>query len=709
MNSQNTQIESISEIKPDSINKTIFSESLCKISFKIFTHDADVEILYDPTDNTFNAYALILFNLKNDIKLSDKLTGGKLPLDKLTTGKFPVDKNIDNLNQKLRDKANEKLMNWIRNKDNIDFIDRISLTLTGQCHFLYNDKPIWNEDETINPNILDSKGRVQLNKLTHRDDNIVKIINAGNSPVSGTWLNYEFLPEMLRISSKNYRVLANHYQALLLPKLTLENSSFESEVQQLDKWHHTLYNDYIESFQEIAKEKVPHLKGSATEKLTIKLLNQVFNPHPEEYNNIEHIGQTEKHSCDIRIIDERILVEVKMVKSRPYPENDKFVRDLKENASSVKAGIFINWANDEIQTHIEQNPLRFYINRKDFTIPYLTIIRNTLINENNISNIRDQLTSEYDNQFAHNTETSDKIIQNGTVFYTNILKAILARVKLNSQFKPFINLTDIDEPEKVKQTIQRGDTSELIRNEYITEFIALNFDKFKHGYITEEAKLDYLDYLISKGLYFATDDDASTALKSHLRVDRTTAPRKYKFLKGTENDYSKINVSNIDTSKLVKYEQAVQNGLTTYEQAIKDFTSLPDQQAKIQKPKGFSSENFNLEFKNYVIDIVKPETFGITYLRFMEFYYEYMATNFVQTRKSKKNKWLLPSTDKAKAFLNDFSTFAKTELTLNKNISYEKLSDKYSKIKGNLEYLSKTTTLPLFKQLRDAFIKQATD
>ena len=640
--------EKFLEIRPETINKIIFSEDLCKISFKVLTHNTPVEILYNPTRNMFNAFSLILFNLRNDSN----------SLDKLSTGKLPVNENPDKLIQKLRDKATDILVSWMRNKDNIDFIDRISLMLTGQYHFIYNDKFIWNEDGTIINDILDLNGRVQLNKLTHRKDNILERIK-GNSPISGTWLNFEFLPEMLRISNINYRVLANHYQALLLPKLSLENKSFESEVKQLDEWYHSLYDDYVKSFKEIDEEKTPALKGSATERLTIKILNQVFNPHPEEYNNIEHIGQSEKHTCDIRIIDEQILVEVKMVKSQPYHGNNKFIRDLKENASTTKAGIYINWATNDIQTHIEQNPLRFYINRKDFNVPFLKIIQNTLINENGISTIRSQIENKYNNQLAHNMEVSEKLIQNGTIFYTNIMKAMLARMKLDPNIKSYVNITDAENEEKVLETIQRGDSKEIF-DEYVKEFISLNFDKFKVGYITEDAKLDLLEYTISKGLYFMTEDDMSAAFKSRLRLDRHLAPRKYKFMKGTENIYNQIDISKIDKTNLTNYEEAVSKGMTTYEKSVEQFLSLPENQLKINNPDGFKTDNFNQKYSEYVKNIIKPESFGITYYRFMKYYYQYMVNNFIQITCKKKTKYINSTSEKGINLLSSAINFFKS-------------------------------------------------
>ena len=55
----------IQEIRPDTIEKVIINDDLCKVSFRIFTHDQNIEILYNPVRNMFNATKLIQFALNN--------------------------------------------------------------------------------------------------------------------------------------------------------------------------------------------------------------------------------------------------------------------------------------------------------------------------------------------------------------------------------------------------------------------------------------------------------------------------------------------------------------------------------------------------------------------------------------------------------------------------------------------------------------------
>ena len=174
----NKSIQSqIQEIRPDTIEKAIISDDLCKISFKIFTHDQNIEILYNPVRNMFNATKLIQFALNNinELKTSKNIDGIS---EKKKGGNFPPFDETEDLTSN-NDDPKEILNSWFRNKDNIEFIDQISFQLTGKFHFMYNNKPIWNENVIIK-DVLDFKGRVQLSLLSHNKDNILERIK-GNT------------------------------------------------------------------------------------------------------------------------------------------------------------------------------------------------------------------------------------------------------------------------------------------------------------------------------------------------------------------------------------------------------------------------------------------------------------------------------------------------------------------------------------------------
>lgn len=681
----------IKEIRPNTLNKVIFSDDLCKLSFNVFTHNKPVELLYNPKRNMFNATKLIQFALEN--------VNRKILVNEIKGGNFRLIKETENNDSKSR--STRLIENWLRDIDNIEFIDEVSLRLTGNHHFLYNDKVIWNEDGTIVNEVVDASGRFQASKVVHREDNIIERIK-GNTPISGTWLNYEFLPEMLRISSMDYRVLANHFQAALLPFLTNHNISFEQQVIQ--QQYQCLVEQEI--LDEIDLEQKPVFKGSKTEKYCAELFKKVFETDPdfEDVSIVSH----EKHTCDIRLKRERLLVEVKMVKSSPRPGDDKFIRDLKENANSIAAGVYINFGNNTMSTHFEFNPFRIYLNRKDFNESYLTFIRDSFSDYNHVPSIAEQMNpssqAESSKQLAINTEISSSIIRKGTLYFSDALLAIISNLKADSRLSEYINKTDLVDRQKVLQNIQRGEDMNDF-DQYIKEFLAIHLSDFEKGFLQEEAKNLFEEYLISKGVDCMKDSDIAQLLNSYTKLIRASVAgrqRKYTIKKGLIDEINKIDVSKIDVNNLITLEEAISKGLISPEQSIKDFLQLEEIEQFMSNPNGCLSSELSSKYRDYVYSEIQPKNYNITISRFMQHYYDYMAEHYVQLAgKTNKNKYMSFNNPIAKQSLKEFDDCVKHELSTNKNASYDSIMKIYDSLNTVTPKLTKTTTLPRFRALKD--------
>ena len=677
------------EIRPETMNKIVFSKDLCKISFNVFTHNAPVEILYNPIDNTFNAFSLILFNLKNDVNSSDKLTPGKFPVDKLTVGKFPTDENPDKLDQKLRDKAKDILVSWMRNKDNIDFIDRISLMLTGKYHFSYNDKSIWNENGTIIKDILDSKSRVQLDKLTHREDNIVKKINAGNSPVSGTWLNFEFLPEMLRISNMNYRVLANHFQALLLPYLTNQNISFEQATSKLQRkllWQ-------MEMLNEIDTISNPGEKGKAMERYTTTLLREVFinseeqNEHNEE--NVKLISNL-PHTCDIQIINEKILVEVKAVKKDLTANDVKFINDILAHPNTINAGIYVNFFDDSIKTRMEFNPLRFYVNRYDFDDKMLTLIKNTIdFYERKLLDTRE--TNRQFNSIAKVKEIEQAAVDYFYIDFKRILMGVLARAKLDSDLKDLpIHSSDITNPEKLNKDVAVAQNIKEIE-EAVKEFIGANYDKFNTEYFTLQAKNDAVAYLTSKGLPNPGVQKVADIFNVYLKTDRSKLSESKKLvyvfkpeqLHIFDEHKNKLKDSSFqEENVIIESNESVE--LPNIEEISDVFFSKPENIQAINDEKGIKQDVLAARFRNF-IKTDYQEKYKLNPSKYTIAFQSQALKHCVQFGKDKKHhKYISKELPKAQEYLNTLRQMINEEYEKDNKLNYSKFNAIYkSKINAD--------------------------
>lgn len=697
----NAQTVQISEINPITVNKNVFSDDLCKLSFKVFTHNAPVEILYNPLDITFNAFALILFNLRNEFNLSNKLTVGKLPTDELTSGKLPLDGNSDKSEQKLRNKAHDKLMSWMRNKDNVDFIDRISLMLTGEYHFFYNDNPIWNEDGTIIIDILDSSGRVQIDKLTQKDDNIVKKINAGNSPLSGIWLNFEFLPEMLRISNMNYRVLANHFQAVLLPYLSNKNLSLEQYTN--NKQRKLLWSQKM--LDEIDKCKSPVEKGKLMEKYVATLLREVF-PNSEEQNktgaeNVK-IVSNHPHTCDIELINEKILVEVKAVKNDLTANDVKFINDVLAHPTTINAGIYVNLFDESLITRIEFNPLRFYINKYDFDDRILLVIKHTIdFFERKLIDTR-----ETNRQF--NSITKIKSLEQACIDYfyidfKRIMMGILARAQLDPDLKALpIHTTDLEEPAKIERDVELASKSNEI-DEAIKSFINIHYSKFINEYHAKEARKDIMSYLVEMNLPNPGDKFISTKLKTYLNKHRSSLQvgkfQVYTIKDEMENLFhqEEQETTNRNTSNDEMKEPP------TLEEMGNKFFQLESIQSAINDEKGIKQDVLSARFKNF-IKTNYSKKFKLNLSLYTKEFQSLALKRCVQYGKDKKHHiYISNETQRAKNYIQTLKAMINEEYEKDKRLNYTKFDAIYKSKVNEEDRLTKPIIL---KELNEVIKRQ---
>ena len=658
----------IEEIRPSTLNKVIFSDDLCKLSFNIFSNDTLIEILYNPKRNMFNATALI--------------------------NKVGVDPR--------------RLKTLMRSADFMRFVDRISYLLFGHYHYLYQGESIWNNDKTIKSELLDVKSNIIRSKLEETEDNVIETILNGPNTTRGTWFHYEFLPRILRYINEDYEILANHYESTLLPYLTNHKVSFEQEVIQ--KQYQCLIEQDI--LDEIDKEQKPVFKGSKTEKYCAELFKKVFETD-SDYEDVSIVSH-EKHTCDIQLKRERLLVEVKMVKNSPRPGDDKFIRDLKENANSIAAGVYINFGNNTMPTHIEFNPFRIYLNRKDFNESFLTFIRESFSNHD-IPSIAEQMkTSSQQNessqQLAINTEISSSIIRKGTLYFSDALLAIISNLKADARLSQYINKTDITDRESMLQQIQRGEDMNDF-DKYTKEFLAIHLKEFEKGMVQDVAKMLFEEYLISKGMDSMKDSDIVHTLNCYAKLMRPSVvgrQRKYKIRKGMLDEIRQIDISKIDTNNLITLEEAVSKGLTSPEQAIKDFLQLPRVKEFTSNPSGFTSNSISMNFREYIHTQIQPEKYNITLSRFAQYFYKYMSENYVQiSGKTNKNRYFTFDNPIAIQSLKEFDECVENALAQNKNITYTSMIKAYDKLETMTPKLTKTTSMPRFAELKKSMQAQS--
>lgn len=626
--------EDFIEIKPETVNKIPINEKkgIYKMSCNL-TDDEYFEIIYDINANTFNAPKLV---------------------------------------KSLGDKSRQNFIDWIRGSKVNEYIDYLS-------HYLFANQ---------NPRIYDNEEEFKKNR-------VIYINESGDPIMSGTWLNFELLPEILRFSSNKYRFLANHYENMLLIHLSNKSISFEQEVKA--KEYQTLItNQLIEKLNKIPE---PFKKGSEAEKAVAQLLSEVFDP--EDINIISN----HPHNCDIQIEKDKILVEVKAVKNDSSKNDLKFVKDLISHHDSINCGVYVNLLDPKIKTHVEINPLRFYLNPEDFNIVMLKIIKQTckVINRKLIDNTE---SLEQYKQLLINRQVSEEFINHEAIFHKKLLKRIEARMKLmlmkeKDPLAEVLTFDDIDYIEKKEESLEQEKPIETA----IDEFITKNYNKFKENYPTKQAKIDIINYLNEQHITIPKWTEIQTILNTRVDKKRDNTeegkPHVYMFYEGMEDKF-KPTKEQTSTFNEQPINETKQNFSTvTGDELIKEFISIPKYNEKLNSDKGFKAEDIAAAFRETMKrDFAKKYNIP-NILVYTSKFQQLILKYCIQFKRNSKNFYIFKESTFAQDLLNDFNEIFNNIYSKNEHINYNEFEKLYNDRKGNMIKLTRPIILPLFNEYKD--------
>ena len=612
----------IHEIKPTNMKKVVLSDDLCKLSFKIFTNK-DVEILYNPKRNMFNATAL----MNNSSSKRKGLTEASVENTLEPTIPLPKRKGLTEASVEV-DVVPLSINALIKTTKFIRYIDRIAFLLFGQYHYQYKGKSIWNEDGTINPELLDSKSNVIKSKLEEIDDNIIETITTGPNIVRGTWFNYEFLPKILRYVNMDYEILANHYDTMLLPYLTNQNISLEEQVHQQETI--TLLSET--SISTCRTFKSANDKGKYAENLVLQALRKVF-PDAKPTNR--------NHKCDIEMENGEILVEVKAVQANVKEMDDKFISDLKTNESTCNIGLFINIFNPCMKTHFEytDNQARIYINPKDLTIQFLNIIKNTnkFINKDKlITNKSNKLMKQIICMKEVETAVVDKLME----YHEQLMRKVIADMKLNNMSSSPLTLADANTSSpSIQRNINRFKVLPKFK-QLVKEFITMHYKDFKYGYPTKACKRDLDEYLINNDIPNMGMTNIESALASELRILRNNTASNnhhcYFFTPGTEHLYKpKPNINSTNTTT------DLDKPLPSNDVVLNEFLTQPNISQLLTREGGVQSESLAKMYSYYVQNEI-CDKHNVSSSRYTNTFADQIIQLTIQVRRNGKRWYIDP-------------------------------------------------------------------
>lgn len=508
--------------------------------------------------------------------------------------------------------------------------------------------------------------------LTERDDNITFSIESGGNanPFKGTWLAYEMLPEILRLISIDFRILANRYESLLLPYLTDKNESFESHVNWLNK-QSLIKSEIVDELKTIPE---PFIKGSKSEKYIMDLLGEVF-------EQVGHVGNR-KHRCDIYLENEDIYVEVKCRKDTVRHDYEKFKRDLCERKATL--GVYVNILHDE-ETRVEVNPFCFYLSVNDFTKDMLMMIKRTA---ERIHTIRESglNANKYLEHVIFDKTVTDAAVERMTVSLENIINMTCARLKNKFAIADCVTY-DNNEPVPVIDE----DTLAATKS-----FFAANIDRIKKGVHAQAFVKEYKNFMDRVGLESLKEQEFRDFMKQYCRVGRQN--------ESIDGEIKSVNafILTVDPKFTAddKYRPLFDKDLLdNQENEVKEATPAPSSEelvteyinyhdVKERLMNGYSTDAFKNAFDNFT-----TKKYGVKVTDYKTHLLKHCIQAYVD---NKKTKFILNDSKLAHEILDDADAFL-AQLSDNQFKNVTELLNSYRDWCKNKPQLTKESFQQLMK------------
>ena len=681
-NTLNDVVKHIKEIKPQFKSTEHIADDLYKATIGL-TPTRDLNLLYLNDRN--------MINMTNLVK---------------TTIIYQIDHNKLTIAERERLKDPEKLNEYIRNRiyrkitsiRMIKRIDNLSLSWYGKFHYSYNGKPIWNEIGSIIPEVLDSNSHIKKSLLSEEKDNLIETINEGNSPLSGTWMNYEFLPKILSSIDEDYDTLALHCDTIIIANL--KNTSL------LD---HTLRQQRTSLLSQLRIDNIKTLekandKGREAEQLVLEGMQEVFK---------SVIKTNKNHNCDIEAENGEILVEVKAVQYNVKADRDKFIEDLITHQETVHIGIYINIFDNKLHTYYFNTEYGFtvwFINPSDFTYELLNIIR-----QSNKAYDKEITLTRIANQKAKQTifvkEVQEELLDRLEKRWELHEQALIARHNLNENNGKTMFTADAKTIDKMNRDVQREKDLPKF-NELVKEFIKLHYQDFKNGYHTKTCRIDIDEFVKSHGIKNMGFDIIGNALNSYVYSDRhpsiPNGPKCYFFIQGLDEQFTPIqeiseNITQ-DTPMTLNVENIVlPDDSPTMDEVFNGFIQRNDIHERLYASGGFKQENISKKFKYFIQTQICRNYPTISHKRYTDLFSSYVINLCIQIERHGKRYYIPKETEEAQHIIQIFDDITNLALERNNFVSYEEVKQLYKESNPGPIYLTKLTMQPKFIELKKVF------
>lgn len=446
--------------------------------------------------------------------------------------------NLTRLFQDLQNGVSNTRKNfadWRYLMETMKYVDCYSLMRYGHVHYYYENEPIYDlstrdeaDEDDDRPSLnniknlkikseLINKGRVvKTTLITEAPEIFGEVYNKYPNECKGQYGDYHLITKMMSYVSFNYEIINNDFVAFIIPVLSNDESNMIKEMNKPEDKIKIALDETIPEESIVKKtifddEELSSIitvgnstKGKMAERWTEKYMKKWI-------PDITSCADTPE-SCDLYSDMLKLRIEIKCRTDYEKTKNgiDKFHRDVKVHEKDTNMFIYLDLCRtSHVETRIEINPLRLYLNGNDLNEKMMSFIKLTCEHYNK------NIISEYSGEIRSNIllKSARKEFEEGlkelrreyvpkVEDLINEIMTSINKAKIVNEIKSEIPDEKMDEQtkiieEKEKEIKMTPGINKARLEKYantVKDFVEANKDKFIIGYYVTKSYNLYLDW-----------------------------------------------------------------------------------------------------------------------------------------------------------------------------------------------------------------------
>lgn len=549
------------------------------------------------------------------------------------------------------------LNSWRKNISTFKLIDTYCVMRYNQPYYFYNGKSIWKEwsDKSYNFTIMtpvddcvNEKSMIKKSLIiTNPNVNIMtNPLTTGPNDFRGVYIIYDLIPEILRLLSYEYRVIANNFESRIIPILNMKNTNLSKEIHNYDK----LLQSIKCKIDSITTD--PLKKGHEAELIMLEIFQE---------NGFPNMTKSTKRAMDLVERELNLYVEIKNKNTINKKDRGKFYRDALATNATLSVMIDCN-PNPSLNFEFKQRPARLYLSWNHLNVDTFNLIRNTVVNINHQEENDIEMK-----EFIDNMPLPQRVDEAIFEKLNNILNDMITKMSARVQCEDYLDKSLINLDVTLVNLLSKNKPTAL--------FVKYNMEQFMKGYWTVRIYNDFVQFCLDKKLPNLPEQKFRTIMKAICGKPRNTD----KHPETGEKYHTTIYVIQHDAIEAINrafpnIDEAIDKVLIEKNKSLEEQKSKEKEIYETKKEivgdfinankskfeNGYGVDNINIQFRKFVEKGGYDINFVITPNDLSSILKNEYCDSFMDPQtKTRKTKYVLWNSDLCNALHEDLKTFKK--------------------------------------------------